>query len=202
MISIERVARHVALKLKIAHIGFYNVLFATHLHIFGAKLLHFFNKFGFLLTYSYLCSRINTFILKMKILIINGPNLNLLGQREPGIYGSSSFDAYLPELRNRFTDVDIEYFQSNIEGVLIDKMQEVGFSYDGIVLNAGAYTHTSIALQDCIRSLKTPVIEVHISNVHQREEFRHKSMISCACKGVILGFGLDSYRLAIEALKG
>ena len=155
-----------------------------------------------MLTYSYLCSRINTFILKMKILIINGPNLNLLGQREPGIYGSSSFDAYLPELRKRFTDVDIEYFQSNIEGVLIDKMQEVGFSYDGIVLNAGAYTHTSIALQDCIRSLKTPVIEVHISNVHQREEFRHKSMISCACKGVILGFGLNSYRLAIEALKG
>ena len=138
----------------------------------------------------------------MKILIINGPNLNLLGQREPGIYGSSSFDTYLPELRKRFADLNIEYYQSNVEGELINKMQEIGFSYDGIVLNAGAYTHTSVALQDCIRSLKTPVIEVHISNVHQREEFRHKSMISCACKGVILGFGLDSYRLAIEALKG
>ena len=136
----------------------------------------------------------------MKILIINGPNLNLLGQREPGIYGSSSFDSYLPELRKRFDDVEIEYFQSNIEGVLIDKMQEVGFTYDGIVLNAGAYTHTSVALHDCIRSLQCPVIEVHISNVHQREEFRHHSFISSACKGVICGFGLDSYRLAVEAL--
>ena len=113
----------------------------------------------------------------MKILIVNGPNLNLLGTREPGIYGSASFDQYLPQL------------------------QEVGFTYDGIVLNAGAYTHTSVALHDCIRSLKCPVIEVHISNVHQREEFRHHSMISSACKGVICGFGLDSYRLAIEALK-
>ena len=138
----------------------------------------------------------------MKIQIINGPNLNLLGKREPGIYGSSSFDDYLPTLRQRFPDVQIDYYQSNIEGYLIDKMQETGFEYDGIVLNAGAYTHTSIALQDCIRSLKCPVIEVHISNVHQREEFRHKSMISCACKGVICGFGLDSYRLAIEALTG
>ncbi len=136
----------------------------------------------------------------MKIQIINGPNLNLLGKREPGIYGSSSFDAYLPELQKRFPDVEIDYFQSNVEGLLIDKMQEVGFSCDGIVLNAGAYTHTSIALQDCIRSLKSPVVEVHISNVHKREEFRHKSMISCACLGVICGFGLDSYRLAIEAL--
>lgn len=136
----------------------------------------------------------------MKIQIINGPNLNLLGKREPGIYGSSSFDDYLPKLRQQFPDVQIDYYQSNVEGCLIDKMQETGFEYDGIVLNAGAYTHTSIALQDCIRSLKSPVIEVHISNVHQREEFRHKSMISCACKGVICGFGLDSYRLAIEAL--
>jgi len=136
----------------------------------------------------------------MKILIINGPNLNLLGKREPGIYGSSSFDDYLPQLRQRYPQAEIEYYQSNVEGELINKMQEVGFSYDGIVLNAGAYTHTSIALQDCIRSLRCPVIEVHISNVHQREEFRHKSMISCACKGVICGFGLDSYRLAVEAL--
>jgi 3-dehydroquinate dehydratase-2 len=138
----------------------------------------------------------------MKILILNGPNLNLLGKREPGIYGSSSFDDFLPQLQQHYPQAELEYYQSNIEGELINKMQEVGFSYDGIVLNAGAYTHTSIALQDCIRSLKAPVIEVHISNVHQREEFRHKSMISCACKGVILGFGLDSYRLAIEALKG
>ena len=137
----------------------------------------------------------------MKIQIINGPNLNLLGQREPGIYGSESFEAFLPKLQERYPDVQIDYYQSNIEGELINKMQEVGFSYDGIVLNAGAYTHTSIALHDCIRSLRCPVIEVHISNVHQREEFRHKSMISSACKGVICGFGLDSYRLAIEALR-
>ena len=136
----------------------------------------------------------------MKIQIINGPNLNLLGRREPGIYGSESFEAYLPQLKSRYPDVQIDYYQSNVEGELINKMQEVGFSYDGIVLNAGAYTHTSIALHDCIRSLKCPVIEVHISNVHQREEFRHKSMISSACKGVICGFGLDSYRLGIEAL--
>ncbi|MGM9713260.1 MAG: type II 3-dehydroquinate dehydratase [Prevotella sp.] len=135
-----------------------------------------------------------------KILILNGPNLNLLGVREPGIYGSSSFDSYLPVLRERFPDVEIEYFQSNIEGVMIDKMQAVGFTYDGIVLNAGAYTHTSVALHDCIRSLRCPVIEVHISNVHTREEFRHKSLISAACRGVICGFGLDSYRLALSAL--
>ena len=137
----------------------------------------------------------------MKIQIINGPNLNLLGVREPGIYGSESFDVFLPKLQERYPDIEIDYYQSNVEGELINKMQEVGFSCDGIVLNAGAYTHTSIALHDCIRSLRCPVIEVHISNVHQREEFRHKSMISAACKGVICGFGLDSYRLAIEAIK-
>ena len=138
----------------------------------------------------------------MKIQIINGPNLNLLGQREPGIYGSESFDGYLPKLRERFPNVEIDYYQSNVEGELINKMQETGFfgGYDGIVLNAGAYTHTSVALQDCIRSLRCPVIEVHISNVHKREEFRHKSLISCACLGVICGFGLDSYRLAVAAL--
>lgn len=135
-----------------------------------------------------------------KIMIINGPNLNLLGVREPGIYGDSSFESYLPKLRSRYEDVEIGYYQSNIEGELISKMQEVGFSCDGIVLNAGAYTHTSVALLDCIRSLRCPTIEVHISNVHQREEFRHHSMISAGCKGVICGFGLDSYRLAIEAL--
>ena len=138
----------------------------------------------------------------MKIQIINGPNLNLLGQREPGIYGSESFDGCLQDLRRRFPDIEIAYFQSNIEGELINQMQQAGFFdvCDGIVLNAGAYTHTSVALHDCIRSLKCPVVEVHISNVHQREEFRHHSMISAACKGVICGFGLDSYRLAIEAL--
>lgn len=136
----------------------------------------------------------------MKILIVNGPNLNLLGRREPGIYGSSDFDTYLTSLRARYADVEIEYYQSNSEGLLIDRMQECGFSVDGIVLNAGAYTHTSVALHDCIRAITAPVIEVHISNVHQREEFRHHSMISGACRGVICGFGLDSYRLAIEAL--
>lgn len=140
----------------------------------------------------------------MKIQIINGPNLNMLGRREPGIYGSSSFEAYLSVLRAKYPDVVIDYYQSNIEGELIDKMQQVGFGgaggCDGIVLNAGAYTHTSIALQDCIRSLQVPVIEVHISNVHKREEFRHRSMISCACLGVICGFGLDSYRLAVEGI--
>ena len=138
----------------------------------------------------------------MKILIINGPNLNLLGQREPGIYGSESFDTYLPQLRTQFPDVQIDYYQSNVEGELIDKMQQEGFfgDCDGIVLNAGAYTHTSVALQDCIRSLRCPVVEVHISNVHKREEFRHHSLISCACLGVICGFGLDSYRLAVAAL--
>ncbi len=138
----------------------------------------------------------------MKIQIINGPNLNLLGRREPGIYGSESFEAYLPLLRERYPDVQIDYFQSNVEGELINQMQKVGFDYDGIVLNAGAYTHTSVALHDCIRAIPAPVIEVHISNVHQREEFRHHSMISSACRGVICGFGLDSYRLAIEALQG
>ena len=137
----------------------------------------------------------------MKIQIINGPNLNMLGRREPGIYGQESFDDFLPRLCAQYPDDEIAYYQSNIEGELINKMQEVGFGqYDGIVLNAGAYTHTSIALHDCIRSLQCPVIEVHISNVHQREEFRHHSMISSACRGVICGFGLDSYRLAIEAL--
>lgn len=138
----------------------------------------------------------------MKILVMNGPNLNLLGTREPGIYGSDTMETCLKQLRERFPEDDIEYYQSNVEGFLIDKMQEVGFTYDGIVLNAGAYTHTSVALLDCIRSLKTPVVEVHISNVHAREEFRNHSMISSGCRGVIAGFGLDSYRLAIEALKG
>ena len=136
----------------------------------------------------------------MKIQIINGPNLNLLGKREPGVYGSTSFEDYLKDLRSRYADIQLDYYQSNVEGELINKIHEVGFDYDGIILNAGAYTHTSIALQDAIRAVKTPVIEVHISNVHKREEFRHRSMISCACVGVICGFGMDSYRLAVESL--
>ena len=136
----------------------------------------------------------------MKIQIVNGPNINLLGKREPGIYGSRDFESFLEELRKAYPDVEIQYFQSNVEGLMIDKLQEVGFDVDGIILNAGAYTHTSIALQDCIRAIPAPVVEVHISNVHSRESFRHVSMISCACTGVILGFGLDSYRLALEAL--
>ena len=135
----------------------------------------------------------------MKIQIINGPNLNLLGQREPGIYGQSSFEDYLPKLRAQYPDIQIDYYQSNVEGELVNKLQEVGFTYNGIVLNAGAYTHTSVALHDCIRAITTPVIEVHISNVHQRESFRHQSLISAACRGIICGFGLDSYRLAVEA---
>ena len=136
----------------------------------------------------------------MKIQIINGPNINLLGKLEPSIYGSQSFEDYLEELKARYPNVTFEYYQSNVEGEMINKIHEVGFEFDGIILNAGAYTHTSIALQDAIRAIKSPVIEVHISNVHKREEFRHKSMISCACVGVICGFGLDSYRLAVEAM--
>ena len=135
-----------------------------------------------------------------KIQIINGPNLNLLGTREPEIYGGKTFETYLEELRRDYPQIQIESFQSNVEGLLIDKLQEVGFSYDGIILNGGAYTHTSVALQDAIRSIKTPVVEVHISNVFQREEFRHHSYLSPVCKGVICGFGMDSYRLALEAL--
>ena len=135
----------------------------------------------------------------MKVIIINGPNLNLLGVREPGIYGKESMETCFQQLRKDYPNVEIEYYQSNIEGELINKLQEVGFAYDGIILNAGAYTHTSIALLDCIRSIQTPVIEVHISNVNDREKFRRHSMIAPACKGTIQGFGMNSYRLAIEA---
>ncbi|NLI35007.1 MAG: type II 3-dehydroquinate dehydratase [Bacteroidales bacterium] len=138
----------------------------------------------------------------MKIQIINGPNINLLGKREPAIYGDETFDSCLEALRRKYADVEIEYFQSNVEGFLIDCIQQCGFSVDGIVLNAGAYTHTSIALLDAIRSIPAPVVEVHISNVHAREDFRHTSMIAPACKGVIAGFGLQSYDLAIRALLG
>lgn len=136
----------------------------------------------------------------MKIQIINGPNINLLGKREPSIYGAMAFDDYWMELKKCYPDVELHYYQSNVEGEIINKIHEVGFDFDGIVLNAGAYTHTSIALLDAIRAIKSPVVEVHISNVHAREEFRHHSMIAGACKGVICGFGLMSYRLAVEAL--
>ena len=135
----------------------------------------------------------------MKVLIINGPNLNLLGKREPEIYGGKSFEEYLQELRELYPQITIDYYQSNVEGGLINKIQEVGFEDTYILLNAGAYTHTSIALYDAIKAISAPVIEIHISNVHQRESFRHHSMISAACVGVICGFGLDSYRLGIEA---
>jgi len=132
-----------------------------------------------------------------KIQIINGPNLNLLGVREPSVYGDTTFESYLQSLKQIFPQCEITYFQSNVEGELINKIHETGFSYDGIILNAGAYTHTSIALHDAIKAVTTPVVEVHISNVYAREPFRHKSLLAAACKGVIAGFGLDSYRLAI-----
>ena len=135
----------------------------------------------------------------MKISIINGPNLNLLGNREPEIYGSQTFEDYLEILKSKFPVIEFSYFQSNIEGELIDKIQEVGFSYDGIIINAGAYTHTSIGIGDAIKSITTPVVEVHISNTFSRESFRHQSYISGNAKGVILGFGMKSYELAINS---
>ena len=139
----------------------------------------------------------------MKLLIVNGPNLNRLGNREPGIYGSQTMDDCLQALRLRYPDDEIAYFQSNVEGLLIDRLQQAADEgVEGVALNAGAYTHTSIALHDCIRSLPFPVVELHISNVHRREAFRHHSVLAAACACVICGFGTDSYRLAIEALKG
>lgn len=137
----------------------------------------------------------------MKLLIINGPNLNLLGVRETSVYGSQSFEQYFRTLEQLFPNVTLEYFQSNIEGELINKLQDAGFSYDGIILNAGGYTHTSVAIRDAIAAINTPVIEVHISNIFAREEFRHVSLIAATCKGSISGFGLDSYRLAIESFR-
>tara|TARA_B100001093_G_scaffold220652_1_gene211658 strand:+ start:908 stop:1324 length:417 start_codon:yes stop_codon:yes gene_type:complete len=134
-----------------------------------------------------------------KIIIINGPNLNLLGKREPEIYGSESFDTYFKTLQGDFPLLELDYFQSNIEGELIDKLQEVGFSYDGIVLNAAAYTHTSVGIGDAVKGISTPVIEVHISNTYSREDFRHQSFISPNAKGLILGFGLKSYYLALQS---
>lgn len=136
----------------------------------------------------------------MKIQIINGPNLNLLGLREPGIYGNQGFEEYLVELRNMYSIIEINYYQSNVEGELINKLHEVGFSYDGIVINGGAYTHTSVAIADAIAAIKTPVVEVHISNIYAREEFRHVSLTGKNCNGVLTGFGMDGYRLAIESI--
>jgi len=135
----------------------------------------------------------------MKLLIINGPNLNLLGIREKGIYGSESFTDYFEKLKKLFHDFQFIYFQSNVEGEIIDKIHEFGFNIDGMIINAGAYTHTSVAIRDAIAGIKTPVVEVHISNTLTREEFRHKSIIGPVCKGCIMGFGLDSYRLAVQS---
>ncbi|CAM4177380.1 type II 3-dehydroquinate dehydratase [Flavobacterium antarcticum] len=133
----------------------------------------------------------------MNIIIINGPNLNLLGKREPEVYGSHSFESYFDTLRQKYISINLHYFQSNIEGELIDKLHEIGFSYDGVVLNAGAYTHTSIAIGDAIKAISTPVVEVHISNTFSREEFRHQSFIAPNAKGIVTGFGLKSYELAL-----
>ena len=135
----------------------------------------------------------------MRLIIINGPNLNLLGTRETSVYGNQTFDEYFKLLHNKFNTIELAYFQSNVEGDLINKLHEVGFAFDGVILNAGGYTHTSVAIRDAIASIKTPVIEVHISNIYAREEFRHTSLIAPKCKGSISGFGLDSYRLAIES---
>jgi len=134
-----------------------------------------------------------------KLIIINGPNLNLLGKREPNIYGSLTFMEFFDATKKKYPQVSLEHFQSNIEGELIDKLQEVGYNYDGVILNAAAYTHTSVGIGDAVKAIKTPVIEVHISNTFAREEFRHKSFISPYAKGVILGFGLQSYELAIQS---
>jgi len=136
----------------------------------------------------------------MKLLIINGPNLNLLGKREPGVYGTQSFEEYFETLQEKYEErVGLTYFQSNIEGEIINKIHQVGFDFDGIIINAGAYTHTSVAIRDAIAAIKCPVVEVHISNTYAREEFRHQSYLSAKCKGVIVGFGMDSYRLGIES---
>ena len=137
----------------------------------------------------------------MKIIIINGPNLNLLGKREPEVYGNETFESYFEKLQIQFPKIALDYFQSNIEGEIISKLQEVGFSYDGIILNAGAYTHTSIGIGDAVKAVTTPVIEVHISNTFSRESFRHQSYISPNAKGVIIGFGLQSYELALRAFE-
>jgi 3-dehydroquinate dehydratase-2 len=135
-----------------------------------------------------------------KIQIINGPNLNLLGKREPDVYGNESFDAFYEKLKTRFAEVELHYYQSNVEGEIINKLHETGFGFDGIILNAGAYTHTSVAIHDAIGAIKTPVAEVHISNVYAREEFRHKSLITSKCVGLITGFGMEGYAMALQFL--
>ena len=135
----------------------------------------------------------------MKLIIINGPNLNLLGKREPEIYGSETFETIFKNLQDKFSSIELTYYQSNIEGEIIDKLHEVGFDYDGVVLNAAAYTHTSVGIGDAVKGIETPVVEVHISNVHAREDFRHKSYISADAKGVIFGFGIKGYELAIQS---
>jgi 3-dehydroquinate dehydratase-2 len=135
----------------------------------------------------------------MKIQIINGPNLNLLGKREPGIYGNEDFESFFETLKSKYPQVELYYFQSNVEGEIINKLHEIGFSFDGIVMNAGAYTHTSVAIGDAIAAIKTPVVEVHISNVYAREEFRHHSMIAKNCKGIVTGFGMLSYEMALQS---
>jgi 3-dehydroquinate dehydratase-2 len=135
----------------------------------------------------------------MKIIIMNGPNLNLLGKREPNVYGTNSFEDYFESLQHKYSTIDFFYFQSNIEGEIIDKLHEIGFNYDGIILNAAAYTHTSVGIGDAVKGIETPVVEVHISNVHAREEFRHQSFIAANAKGVIVGFGLKSYELAVQS---
>lgn len=145
---------------------------------------------------SYLTDHFKTTI-TLKLIIINGPNLNLLGKREPSIYGDVSFEEFLKKLRRKYNEIDIDYFQSNIEGEIIDTLHKVGFMYDGIILNAGGYSHTSVSIADAVNAIEKPVVEVHISNIFQREEFRHISLISPVARGTVVGFGLDSYRLAI-----
>ena len=148
----------------------------------------------------YLCSRNKKMHAMKKVMIINGPNLNLVGVREPDVYGGVSMDSFVERLRSERKDVQIDYYQSNIEGELVDKIQEVGFTYDGIVINAGGYSHTSVAIHDALMAVTAPAVEVHISNIFAREEYRHHSLLSSACKGIICGLGLDGYRMAVEAL--
>ncbi len=155
-------------------------------------------KFDFALVHILQCRELKKNFKKLKILIINGPNLNLLGKREPDIYGSHSFEEFFAGLKNKFTSIELEYYQSNVEGELINKLHQVGFVYDGVLLNAGGYTHTSVAISDAIAAVNTPVLEVHISNIYKREEFRHKSIISKECIGMISGLGLNGYELAIQ----
>ena len=163
-------------------------------------ILHSSPKYYSIFVYNFQHSGLTKTVSNMQVQIINGPNLNLLGSREPGIYGDESFLEFLDSLKSEYPNIEISYFQSNIEGEIINQIQETGFSYDGIILNAGGYTHTSVAIRDAIKAVKTPVVEVHISNVYAREEFRHKSMLTAVCAGVIAGFGLNSYKLAIESL--